>query len=112
MSLGDVQISLEGRAVVVRVSGEIDLSNAAAIEQAIVLATPNHAELVLLDLSEVDYLDSAGIHLVYRLREKLQGRGQSLKLVMEGHSPAGDALKLAGVMEHLEIETSVQAALE
>lgn len=112
MTLGDVEINLEGRAVVVHVSGEVDLSNATGIEQAIVLATPNHAELVLLDLADVDYMDSAGIHLVYRLREKLHGRGQGLKLVMGDHSPAADALRLAGVMEHLEIRTSVEAALE
>jgi anti-anti-sigma factor len=112
MNLGDVQISLEGGVVLVHVSGEIDLSNAAGIEQAIVVATPNHAELVLLDLSRVDYLDSAGIHLVYRLREKIHGRGQGLKLVMEDRSSAADALELAGVMEHFEIRTSVEAALE
>ena len=112
MNLGDVQVSLEGPVVIADLNGEIDLSNADGIEQAIVTATPNHAETVLLDLSDVEYLDSAGIHLVYRLREALHSRGQTLKLVMGADSPAADALRLAGVMDHLEIERTIEAALE
>jgi anti-sigma B factor antagonist len=110
MNLGDVQINLEGSMVVAHVSGELDISNVNGIEQAILAATPNQVEAVLLDLSEVDYLDSAGIHLVYRLREKLQSRGQVLRLIIEEESPASDALRLAGVMDHLDIWHSVQAA--
>lgn len=112
MTLGDVEVSLEGPVVIARVTGEVDLSNANGIEQAVVVATPNQSELVLLDLSAVDYLDSAGIHLVYRLREKLQHRGQRLRLIMGDDSPAADALKLAGVMDHVDIRRSVEAALE
>lgn len=112
MNLGDVQVRLEGDAVIARLSGEIDLSNAGGIEQAIVVTTPNHAEQILLDLSDVEYMDSAGIHLIYRLREKLKSRGQALVLILRAESPAGDALRLAGVMDHLEIRDSLEAALE
>lgn len=112
MNLADVQVSLEGSVVIAHLTGEVDLSNADGIEQAIIVATPNHAELILIDLSRVDYLDSAGIHLVYRLREKLQSRGQRLRLIMGAESPAADALRLAGVFDHLEIRRSVEAAME
>lgn len=112
MKLGDLQVSLEGPVVVARLSGEVDLSNTEEIEQGIVTATPNHAEVVLLDLGEVDYMDSAGIHLIYRLREKLQSRGQSLRLVVGDSSPAADALRLAGVMDHLDVRGTIETALD
>jgi anti-anti-sigma factor len=112
VNLGDVQISLEADVVIARLTGEIDLSNADGIEQAIVVATPNQAKVILLDLTEVDYIDSAGIHLIYRLRQKLQSRGQAFTLILDAESPAGDALRLAGVIDHLEIRDSVDAALE
>ena len=112
MNLGDVQLSLEGDVVIARLTGEIDLSNAGGIEQAIVVATPNQAQLILLDLSDVDYMDSAGIHLIYRLREKVQSRGQNLTLILSATSPAGDTLRLAGVMDHLDIRDSLDSALE
>jgi anti-anti-sigma factor len=111
MNLTDVQITTEDGVVLVRVTGEVDLSNARGIEEAIAVATPNHAAGVVLDLSPLDYLDSAGIQLLYGLREQLQVRGQGLGLVVPAASPAGDALRLAGVMAHLEIHETVESAL-
>ena len=73
------------------------------------MATPNEATAVILDLSELDYIDSAGIQLIYHLRQKLHVRGQELRLVVPGHSPAADALRLAGVSEDLGVaETTVE----
>ena len=77
MKLADVQFSDHERVVVARLTGEIDLSNADSIEGAIAEATPNHALALILDVSALDYLDSAGIHLIYKLREKLRARGQA-----------------------------------
>jgi anti-anti-sigma factor len=58
---------------------------------------------VVLDLSAVDYIDSAGIHLVYRLGESLRARGQTLRIVIPPESPASDALRLAGVKRHVDV---------
>jgi anti-sigma B factor antagonist len=111
VTLGDVQTSLHDSAVVARLTGEIDMSNAAGIEEAIALGTPNHVMTVIVDLSELDYLDSAGIQLLYQLREQLQVRGQSLRLVIAADSPAADALRLAGVMDELDVSPTLQEAL-
>jgi anti-anti-sigma factor len=110
MTLGDVQISLEKSTVVAELTGEVDLSNSRAIEEAIVVATPNHADAVVMDLGRLDYLDSAGIQLIYHLREKLQVRGQLLRLVIPDQSAAADALTLAGVKAHLDVFQTVAAA--
>ena len=111
MKLADVQFSDQERVVVARLSGEVDLSNAEAIENAIVEATPNHALALILDVSQLDYLDSAGIHLIYKLREKLRARGQTLRLVIPPDSPANDALRLAGVPRNIDTAESLEAAM-
>ena len=95
--LADVQFDTRGRAVVAKVTGEVDLSNATQICDAVGEATPNTALGVVLDLVAVDYLDSAGIHLIYRLRENLRARGQKLMLAIPADSPVHDSLRLAGV---------------
>ena len=113
MKLADVQFSDHERVVVARLTGEIDLSNADSIERAIAEATPNHVLALVLDVSALDYLDSAGIHLIYKLREKLRARGQTLRLVIPPESPANDALRLAGVSRNVDTaETLAEAMAE
>ncbi len=109
--LADVQFDLREQVIVSTVTGEVDLSNAAQICDAIGEATPNTALGAVLDLSRVDYLDSAGIHLIYRLRENLRARGQKLMLAIPADSPVRDSLRLAGVTRHLPIAPSVDEAL-
>ena len=109
--LGDVQLELQDSFLIARLTGEVDLSNARGIEEAIAAATPNHTSSVVVDLSQLDYLDSAGIQLLYRLREQLQTRGQDLRLVLPPGSPAADALKLAGVFDQLTTSDTLERAL-
>jgi anti-anti-sigma factor len=113
MRLADLQLSSRGGIVIACVTGEIDMSNAADLRTAITDATPNDALGVVLDLSDVDYIDSAGIHLLYRLGESLRDRGQTLRVVVPLSSAASDALRLAGIKRHVdvveELEEGVQA---
>jgi len=110
LNLGDVEVTVEDSLIIASLTGEVDISNAPSVEEAIASAIPNHASAIILDLTELEYIDSAGISLIYRLREKLQVRGQDLKLVIPANSPAADALRLAGVAPHLPIMESVQEA--
>jgi anti-sigma B factor antagonist len=110
VNLGDIEVRIEDSVLIARLTGEIDLSNAAVIEDAIAAATPNHATALILDLTDLEYIDSAGIGLIYRLSEKLQVRGQDLKLVIPADSPSADALRLAGVAPHLQILRTLQEA--
>jgi anti-sigma B factor antagonist len=111
VTLADVQFSDHERVVVARLTGEIDLSNANSIERAIAEATPNQALGLILDVSALDYLDSAGIHLIYKLREQLRARGQTLRLVIPPESHANDALRLAGVSRNVDTAETLEAAM-
>ena len=103
MRLADVQLTFRERILIARVTGEIDRSNAGELRTAITEATPNDAFGVVLDLSDVDYIDSAGIHLLYRLGESLRNRGQTLRIVVPPRSPSSDALRLAGVGRQVDM---------
>lgn len=99
------------RTLIATVSGEIDSANADGIRAALTEAVTNHSLALILDLSAVDYLDSAGIELLYRLREDLRSRGQDLHVVIPSGSPASSAVRLAGVAEHLEVEQTLEEAV-
>ena len=62
-------------------------------------------------MSDVDYLDSGGIHMLYRLRESLRARGQSLAIVVPAVSPVIDAMRLAGIERHLELAETLEDGL-
>jgi anti-sigma B factor antagonist len=111
MRIGDVQLSFRDRAVIARVRGEIDMSNAGALREAIADYTPNDYLGVVLDLSSVDYVDSAGIHMLYRLGESLRQRGLALRIVIPPESAASDALRLAGVKRHADAVAEVDEGL-
>jgi anti-anti-sigma factor len=111
MRLADVQFSSHENVVVARLSGEIDLSNAQHISPALLEATPNTAHALVLDLTDVSYLDSAGIQMIYRLREGLRARAQTLRLVVPVDSPTNDTLRLAGVAQHVQTIETVDEAL-
>ena len=111
MSLADVQIDLAANALVAHVIGEIDISNADELSATVIGATPSEAQGVILDLSAVEYLDSAGIYVIYGMRSSLQARGQALILVIPPRSPVHDALRLAGAEHPGEVVEQVDEAL-
>jgi anti-anti-sigma factor len=111
MSLADVQITLAPHAVVARVTGEVDMSNAEEMGATVIGATPTEAQGVVLDLSSVDYMDSAGIYVIYGMRSSLQARGQTLVLVIPPSSPVHDALRLSGAERPGEMVGTLDDAL-
>ncbi len=110
MRLADLQFADRDRHIIATVIGEIDMSNADELARALTDETPNDAHGLVLDLSRIDYLDSAGIHLLYGLRESLSARGLRLAIVVPHDSPVFDALRLAGIERHLDMLDTVDAA--
>ena len=111
MRISDVHFCDRSGALIARVTGEIDLSNADDIGAAIALEMPNRGRVLVLDLTEVEYLDSAGMGLIFRLQERLRARSQTLRLVIPATSAVQDALRLAGVSGTVEILGTVDEAL-
>jgi anti-sigma B factor antagonist len=111
MSLADVQITIAPDALIARVTGEVDMSNAEEMGATVIGATPTESQGVVLDLSAVDYLDSAGIYVIFGMRSSLQARGQMLVLVIPARSPVHDALRLSGAERPGEMVGTVEDAL-
>jgi anti-anti-sigma factor len=107
---GDLQSELVSGILRARILGEIDMSNAAELGDAVAEATPNDAIGIVLDLSDVEYVDSAGIQLIYRLRETLRARGQRMALVIPEDSIVNDALRLAGIEQEAGATRSLEEA--
>ena len=95
---------LDGR-LVCRLSGEVDISNALEVGATIERAVPKDAVGVIVDLSEVRYLDSSGISLLLRLSERLKARRIGFRLVVPDDAPVRSVLELTGLGRMMEIDS-------
>jgi anti-anti-sigma factor len=109
----DLKVTNEtvGEVPVLHVSGEIDMANAPVIEGTVETEVSNAAHGLVLDLSEVTYLDSAGVRLLYHLESRLASHQQRLVIIVPSGSVILRTLQAAGVIGSLVLCSSVEAGL-
>lgn len=66
---------------IVMLSGEVDLSSAAKIYTWIWHAAGKDRRQLIINLDKVNFMDSSGLQVLLRLREKLSGRDSVVLLV-------------------------------
>ena len=79
---------------VATISGEIDMSNAEEIRTVLEDRLVEDASMYVIDLTATQYLDSAGLRMLFTIAERLRVRGRKLHLVVPegglGTTPPGD----------------------
>jgi anti-anti-sigma factor len=98
--------------VIARLSGEIDLSNAAEVGDELSTSVPNTALGLVLDLTATTYLDSSGIHLVFDLAERLRTRQQQLRIVVPTGAPIRRVLRIVELGDSVPVMATVDEAVE
>lgn len=110
--LANLAFEEQGRVVVARLAGEVDLSNAGDLQQSMLDAVPNTAEGMVVDLSVVSYLDSSGIRMLGEMAERLNWREQRFAVVAPEGSRVRGVLTIAGAEAVVPYEDSLEAALD
>jgi anti-sigma B factor antagonist len=95
-----VSFSQLGDTSVVNLTGEIDLANAPEIGRAIVNGV-RLADKVLIDLTTVSFLDSAGVRLLDALVGDLDDQGTPIRLVVGETGAARMTLQLCAFRDDL-----------
>jgi anti-anti-sigma factor len=96
-------------AVVVQLGGELDLYNAEVVRQALMDVAKGAPERLILDLSEVEFIDSTALGALIEARASLPDRGVLL-LAAPAHETRR-ALQVSGLDRHLPVHDTVDAAL-
>ena len=109
----NLSVSLERRdaAVVARVNGEIDLSNAAELERELLNALAD-GDVLVIDLLEIDYLDSSALATMHRVFLVARERGGEMWVVTGDRGMAKRLFAITGLDQVLHTTDSVEAALE
>jgi anti-anti-sigma factor len=98
--------------IVARLTGEIDLSNAADVGETLAGGVPNTALGLVIDLTATAYLDSSGVHLLFDLSERLQRRQQQMRVVVPEGGPIRRVLRIVELDATVPVLSSVEEAVE
>jgi anti-sigma B factor antagonist len=99
----------DGGAVVVHLVGELDLYNAPEVRTALLEVAAEQPERLVIDLTEVAFVDSTALGVLIEARTKLENR-QSFLLASPGLE-THRALTISGLDQHLAVHETVEAAL-
>jgi anti-sigma B factor antagonist len=98
-----------GSAYVVRLAGELDLYNAAQVRAALVDACAQAPERIVVDLGEVEFLDSTALSVLIETRARMNNRG-GLMLAAPGLETRR-ALQISGLDKLFAVHDTVAEAL-
>jgi anti-sigma B factor antagonist len=105
-------IEFDGEDVVVaRLTGEVDLSNAADVGDQLGGAVPNSALGLVVDLTATSYLDSSGVHLLFDLAERLRRRQQQLTVAVPEGVPIRRILRIVELHGVVPVLATVDEAV-
>jgi anti-sigma B factor antagonist len=104
-----LRVEAVGDACVVKLGGELDLYNAPAVREALAQATAGSPQRVVVDLSEVEFIDSTALGVLIEARTKLNN--QRAFLLAAPGLETRRALEISGLDRHFTVHDSVSEAL-
>lgn len=106
----DLKIEERKGVVIAKLRGELDAADATSVGHHLVDLARRSSGLIL-DLSELEYLDSPGVGMIFKLAEGERGRGRSLAIVAPPDSATRRVLQICSAHEVAEIHSAADLAL-
>jgi anti-sigma B factor antagonist len=97
-----VEAHQRDRARVVAVSGELDLASSPALEEELEQIFSTDAELLIVDLRGLDFMDSTGLSVLVKAHQRAEESGKRFALV-KGSQQVQRLLSLTGVSQRLTV---------
>jgi anti-sigma B factor antagonist len=92
-----------GTKTTVSVTGEVDLATAGVLEREMGQAIAAGTRTLLLDLSQVGFMSSSGLHILIGIDRALRAQGGRL-LIVSAPAVVHDVFRLTGLDERLSFE--------
>ena len=97
--------------VVARVSGELDIAGAPATGERIAAAVPTSARGLVVDFTELEFIDSSGIAMLFGLARRLGSRRQQLRVVAPAGEPVARVLEIVEFDRAAPLDSDLDAAV-
>jgi anti-anti-sigma factor len=110
-----VEVQIEQRegddVVVARLTGELDISGADSTGQRIAEAVPSSARGVVVDMSDLDFIDSSGVAMLFALARRVGSRRQELRVVAPEGQPVARVLEIVEFDRAAPVHPDVDSAV-
>jgi anti-sigma B factor antagonist len=106
-----VDVATKGEAAVISVSGELDLASSPALEEELERASRSDASLVIVDLRNLEFMDSTGLSVLVRAHQRAAENSQRFGLA-GGSQQVQRLLSLTGVADRLVLAEAPEELLE
>jgi anti-anti-sigma factor len=110
---GLVGLEIEERdnVVVAHVTGELDIAGASGAGDQIAEAVSTAARGLIVDFSELEFIDSSGIAMLFGLARRLGSRRQQLRVVAPAGRPVARVLEIVEFDRAAPVHVDVDGAL-
>ena len=102
-------VETRGEACIVRLGGELDLYNAHQVRDTLLETCTDGPKRVVVDLSEVEFIDSTALGVLIEARAKMENR-RGFLLAAPGLETRR-ALEISGLDRHFSVHDTVPEAL-
>ncbi len=106
----DVRSELRGTTHLVFVVGELDESGCPKLESQLARIEASDAERIVVDLSDVEFIDSAGIALLVAAQRRSEQDSARLRFIPSDSANVQRLLQLCGLEEYLPLVEDVPLA--
>jgi len=106
-----VEVSHREGVPVARVPLEVDAANAAQVREELAAAMRHEAFELVVDLSRTRFIDSAGLDMLFRLRDSLAHRRATLRVVIPPDSMLQRVAEIVGLPQAIPVYDSVSEAV-
>lgn len=106
-----LHLELEGGIAVVAVRGELDVATSPDVDQAVRERFPAQATALVLDLSEVTFLDSSAVQMLFALHEDLSRSRRALAVVIGHDALPRRSIEICDGNRVLDLEPTREDAL-
>jgi anti-anti-sigma factor len=96
----NIVVRREGTTTAIEVHGEWDLAGLPSIRQAISWVMDDLPECIVLDLSQVEFMDSTGLHAAIELTRRSAAQHKRL-VIIPGPGPVERMFEITGLREKL-----------
>jgi anti-sigma B factor antagonist len=95
VTTGESHVELVDGTTVVHVVGDLDVTTVKRFREAVVTGLPPGP--LLVDLGRCDFLDSAGLHLLFQLVRPRDGRRTAVSFLVPAECPVARVVEIAGL---------------